>query len=191
MAKYQINYEANDYDENKEKGIPYKDFLEWSETIVFAFFIVMLVFTFIFRTASIKGEGMQPAFKNGDKLIVNSINYTPQAGDVVVVDNAAMGAPTVKRIAAMGGDTVVIDNSTGKITVNGTELQYGFVPEEYVEFSEKVTVTVPQGSLFVLSDNRADRNDSRNEAVGCVPEDNVAGEVVFRFWPLNGIGAVK
>ena len=102
MAKFQINYEALDADENKKNGIPYEEFLEWSETIIFAFFAVILVFTFLLRLANVDGESMVPTLQDGEKLIVHHLFYTPEKGDIVIVDSQSLGKPIVKRIIAEG-----------------------------------------------------------------------------------------
>ena len=69
MAKFQIDYEALDADENKKEGIPYEEFLEWIETLVFSFFAVILVLTFIVRQVNVDGSSMVPTLEDGDKLI--------------------------------------------------------------------------------------------------------------------------
>ena len=127
MAKYQINYEALDADKNKENGTPYEEFLEWVETIIFAFFAVILIFTFLLRQANVDGESMVPTLQNGEKLIVHHLFYTPEKGDIVIVDSSNLGKPIVKRVIAEGGDTIDINFDTGAVTVNGEVLDEPYI----------------------------------------------------------------
>mgnify|MGYP002224114020 CR=1 FL=1 len=71
---------------------------------------------------------MVPTLVNGDKLIVWGAGYTPQRGDVVIVDSyTSYGKPLVKRVIAKGGDTVSIDYATGTVAVNGEVLQEDYI----------------------------------------------------------------
>ncbi len=192
MAKYQINYEALDTDENKKNGTPYEEFLEWVETIIFAFFAVILIFTFLLRQANVDGESMLPTLKDGEKLIVHHLFYEPAKGDIVIVDSQGLGKPIVKRIIAEGGDTLDINFETGEVTVNGTVLQEDYILDltQRDEMGHDYPVTVPENCYFVMGDNRMNSLDSRSAAVGFVPEDEIMGKVVFRIWPLDRIGTV-
>ncbi|MGN1090621.1 MAG: signal peptidase I [Huintestinicola sp.] len=188
MAKFQLNYEANDYDANKKNGIPYKSLIEWSETLIIAVLAFFIVMVFLFRQASITGDSMQPSLSSGDKLAVSSIGYTPQKGDVVVVDGKGLNVPVVSRIAAVGGDTLAV-SSEGKLTVNGALVEEGYIfgCEDVHPFSG----TVPEGCYFVLNDNRGDTSDSRSDNIGYVTEEEIAGKAVFRMWPVISVGKVK
>lgn len=193
MAKYQINYEALDADKNKENGTPYEEFLEWVETIIFAFFAVILIFTFLLRQANVDGESMVPTLQNGEKLIVHHLFYTPEKGDIVIVDSSNLGKPIVKRVIAEGGDTIDINFDTGAVTVNGEVLDEPYINDltQRDEDGQVYPLTIPDGYYFVMGDNRMNSLDSRSAAVGLVPEDEIMGKVVFRIWPFDRIGTVS
>ena len=192
MAKFQINYEILDADDSKRDGIPYEEFIEWVETVVFAFFAVILIFTFVMRQVTVDGSSMVPTLTDGDKLIVNFINYKPANGDIVIVDSAKLGKPIVKRVIASGGDTIDIDFNSGKVTVNGSVLDESYIKDltQLDEGGQTYPLTVPSGYYFVMGDNRMDSLDSRSARVGLVSEDEIMGEAVFRLWPATGIGPV-
>ena len=193
MAKFQMNYEANDVDENKKNGTPYEEFLEWVETIIFAFFAVILIFTFLLRQANVDGGSMLPTLEDGERVIVHHLFYEPEKGDIVVVDSEGLGKLIVKRIIASGGDTVDIDFESGEVRVNGEVLQEDYINAltQLDEGGHQYPVTVPEGCYFVLGDNRMNSRDSRDAAVGFIPEDDIMGKVVFRLWPFSKIGAVE
>ena len=193
MAKFQINYEILDADENKRDGIPYQEYIEWIETVVYAFFAVILVFTFIVRQVTVDGRSMVPTLEDGDKLIVQHLMYTPARGDIVVIDSQSLGKPLIKRVIACGGDTIDIDFNSGTVTVNGEVLHEDYIKDltQLDEGGQTYPVTVPSGYYFVMGDNRMDSLDSRSSQVGLVSEDEIMGKARFRLWPASGIGSVN
>lgn len=155
------------------------------ETIIAALVVATILFTFFFRVFDVNGPSMKPTLQHNDKLIVSTVGYKVQRGDVVVISETGdLDEPIVKRIIAVGGDTVDINFTTGVVTVNGTEEDY---TDELTtqQFDIAFPITVPEGAVFVLGDNRANSLDSRSTRVGCVDERYIVGKVLLRVFPLG------
>ena len=127
MAKYELNYEVLDEEEKKVSSS--ENLFEWVETLVIAFFAVILFFTFVFRLAAVNGESMLPTLVDKDRLIVSYLFYTPKNGDIVIVnnDNPALEKVIVKRVIATEGQTVDIDFDSGEVKVDGKVLQEDYI----------------------------------------------------------------
>ena len=166
---------------------------EWYEALISAALVLVLVFSFFFRIIQVDGASMAPTLQNGDKLIVWGAGYEPQRGDVVIVDSyTAYGKPLVKRVIAKGGDTVSIDYATGTVAVNGEVLQEDYIAEPtYLGYDVTFPYTVPEGTVFVMGDNRNQSLDSRSTYVGCIDERDILGRVLLCFMPFTDFGVVK
>lgn len=205
MARYELNYEALDnYGKNKEVSAA-EEYLDWVETIIFAFFVVILIFTFLLRIANVDGESMLPTLNDGDRLIVSHLFYTPEAGDIVIVNSEnghiyganntietvdGLDKVIVKRVIALGGQQVKIDFNTGEVFVDGVVQDEPYIAEltKEDEGGHSYPVTVPDGYVFVMGDNRMNSTDSRSSLVGFVDEEDILGKVVLRIFPFNEIG---
>ena len=166
---------------------------EWYEALISAALVLVLVFSFFFRIIQVDGASMVPTLQNGDKLIVWGAGYEPQRGDVVIVDSyTAYGKPLVKRVIAKGGDTISIDYASGTVTVNGEVLDEDYIAEPtYLGYDVGFPYTVPEGTVFVMGDNRNNSLDSRSSYVGCIDERDILGKVLVCFLPFSDFGVVK
>ena len=166
---------------------------EWYEALISAALVLVLIFSFFFRIIQVDGASMVPTLQNGDKLIVWGAGYTPERGDVVIVDSyTAYGKPLVKRVIAKGGDTISIDYEAGTVTVNGELLQEDYIAEPtYLGYDVTFPYTVPEGTVFVMGDNRNNSLDSRSSYVGCIDERDILGKVLVCFLPFSDFGVVK
>ena len=166
---------------------------EWYEALISAALVLVLIFSFFFRIIQVDGASMVPTLQNGDKLIVWGAGYTPERGDVVIVDSyTAYGKPLVKRVIAKGGDTISIDYEAGTVTVNGELLQEDYIAElTYLGYDVTFPYTVPEGTVFVMGDNRNNSLDSRSSYVGCIDERDILGKVLVCFLPFSDFGVVK
>ena len=167
--------------------------LEWYEALISAALVLVLIFSFFFRIIQVDGSSMVPTLVNGDKLIVWGAGYTPQRGDVVIVDSyTSYGKPLVKRVIAKGGDTISIDYDSGMVMVNGEVLQEDYIAEPtYLGYDVQFPYTVPEGTVFVMGDNRNQSLDSRSTYVGCIDERDILGKVLVCFMPFTDFGVVK
>ena len=167
--------------------------LEWYEALISAALVLVLVFSFFFLIIQVDGSSMVPTLVNGDKLIVWGAGYTPQRGDVVIVDSyTSYGKPLVKRVIAKGGDTISIDYDAGTVEVNGELLQEDYIAAPtHLGYDVEFPYTVPEGTVFVMGDNRNESLDSRSSYVGCIDERDILGKVLLCFLPVSDFGVVK
>lgn len=198
------SFEDIEEEQPQTKTSPSKEFLEWLEVLSVAIICVVLVFSFFFRVATISGNSMLNTLHNGDKVIITNLNYEPRQGDIVVVsrniENSAEGEsesqePIIKRVIAVGGQTVDIDFEKGIVYVDGTPLKENYLGSPTNKSGDvEFPIYVPKGHIFILGDNRMDSLDSRFSVIGkggIVDNRYVLGHAVFRFFPFNQIGELK
>lgn len=172
--------------EPAEQGKPKGSFIyETVSVFVSALVIIAVMFTFFFRFVGVDGESMVPTLDNNDWLIVSAINRNIEQGDIVISTQPnAFDEPIVKRVIAKGGQTVDIDFTTGKVYVDGTELDEPYVAAPtYAMEGNTFPMVVPEGKLFLMGDNRNDSTDSRSPMIGCVDERYILGVVKCRLMP--------
>ena len=182
-----------EHQKQAKESVRGQNLLEWYEALISAALVLVLIFSFFFRIIQVDGSSMVPTLINGDKLIVWGAGYSPKRGDVVIVDSyTSYGKPLVKRVIAKGGDTISIDYETGTVTVNGEVLQEDYIAERtYLGYDVTFPYTVPEGTVFVMGDNRNQSLDSRSSYVGCIDERDILGKVLLCFLPFSDFGVVK
>ena len=173
-----------------------KSLFEWLEIFVFAFSCVLIVMTFIARPSPVKGDSMLNTLHDSELVIVSDLFYTPAIGDIVVFHSKDTGydTPYVKRIIALGGQTLDINFDTWEVTVDGVVLDEFYVRTEtraMLESSFQFPMVIPEGKVFAMGDNRNHSQDSRSAKIGPVDERYLLGRVIFRIFPFDRIGHVN
>jgi signal peptidase I len=151
---------------------------------------IMLVFTFVIRIAGVVGPSMIPTLQDGDKLAVSAIISKPKVKDVIIITQPNdFHEPIVKRIIAMGGQKVNIDFDKGLVYVDGKLQDESFTNDGNGSTTDKFDInfpiTVPQGYVFVMGDNRHHSTDSRSSMIGFVNENYILGKVIGRIMPIG------
>jgi signal peptidase I len=165
---------------------------EWLESIVSAIVICILIFLFVVRVVSVDGGSMTPTLLNGEKVIISRLYNEPRQGDIVVFTKKSFGDESlVKRVIATEGQTIDIDFDRGIVTVDGVQLDEPYIAElTHRALDMHTPLTVDEGCIFVMGDNRNESTDSRSNRIGQVDKRCVLGKVLLRVWPLNKAGRV-
>ena len=173
------------------------ELFDWLQCIVFALIACILVFLFVGRTVGVVGGSMQNTLYEGERLLISKLFYTPEYGDIVVLRQESFrNEPIVKRVIATEGQTVDIDFEECTVYVDGVALDEPYTKDygNYTYYDRQDfdgEITVPEGCVFVMGDNRNGSTDSRTDSIGCVDTRNILGRVIFRISPLNRIGFVS
>lgn len=134
---------------------------------------------FLARPVQVNGLSMLPTLKEGDVLLMDCVRTVPSHGDVIVSHlRGEDGLWLVKRVVGLPGDEIFIDKASGQVYRNGEMLKETYVQElSYEPCDTGFPVTVPEGHIFVLGDNREVSVDSRSAQIGMVPLDTLIGRV--------------
>lgn len=170
------------YENGRSKGV--QAAYEWLEALGSAIIIAMILFTFVIRVNEVKGDSMLPNYREGMRVIVQTIAYQPAAGDVVVIDatNTPLDEFVIKRVIATEGQTVDF-NAFGGVLVDGVPLDESAYLDsvETYAYDLEFPQTVPEGCVFVLGDNRGYSTDSRSSELGMIDARYVIGKVFLSF----------
>lgn len=197
----------------KEKSFdPQRDTYEWIRCVIVAVIVCVLVFILVARVIDVQGNSMYPTLESGDKIIITRLAGGYEQGDIVVLKaKNYKKEPLVKRVIGTGGQTVELNFADQTVSVDGQVLDEPYIYERIFDRYEIVNplyydiygidkdkdvgddwvrVTVPEGYVFVMGDNRNNSSDSRMSKIGFVDTRDVMGKVIFRIFPFNKIGAI-
>ncbi|GGW75288.1 signal peptidase I [Streptomyces lucensis JCM 4490] len=149
---------------------------------------------FIYRPYTVPTSSMTPTIDAGDRVLAQRVDGDEvRRGDVVVFEDKSWvsNAKVVKRVVAVGGDTVSCCTD-GKLTVNGKQIDEPYLPKgSLAEIKDFPTVTVPEGRLFLLGDERQGSLDSTahltDAGKGTVSRGAVSARVDAVVWPWKGM----
>lgn len=183
------------------------EILDVLDMIIVSMFCIILLFTYVFCMATVQGSSMYPTMVTDDQLLVSNLAGNPKAGDILIinVENAnlldekgevyeseGLDKTIVKRAIAVENDVVDIDFEAGVVIVNGEVLEEVYVnnpttsPVSGGAFD--YPITIPEGYVYVMGDNREVSLDSRYPSVGLVHESDIKGKVVLRIYPWDDFG---
>ncbi len=166
---------------------------DFVELFTLTLVIVMIITSFFFRHSIVEGVSMDNTLKEGEHLIISDFFYEPDHGDIIVCQDltTSLSFPIVKRVIALGGDSVRI-TSDGEVYVNDELLieEYVYIDDPNYEYRDFYLPEVPEGEIFVMGDHRNMSDDSRIDSIGTISEDAVLGKVLLRFLPFDRFGRV-
>lgn len=160
---------------------------------VYIIALILTLYMLLFRVVVVVGPSMYDTLIQGDRLVLlSSLVYTdPKQGDIIVASKESFdnGECFVKRVIATEGQTVDIDFDAGIVYVDGTALEEDYIHTpttrpEGVQFP----LTVDEGHVFVMGDNRDSSLDSRSPQIGLVDERQIVGKAIFILSPGDNNG---
>ena len=209
-------------EENEAKRSKLRSLLETIAIVACALLVAVVIKTFLVQAFWVPSGSMESTLMPGDRIAVNRLADTPEEihrGDVVVfvdpggwlteaADTSLLsgalqkvgilpedaGQHLVKRVIGVGGDTVECCTINGKLKVNGTEITETYLDDGTAPSQLEFKVTVPEGSVWVMGDNRSNSRDSRyhmsDSTRGFVPVDNIVGRAWLKFYPFSRFGKI-
>lgn len=183
--------------------------LDMLEITIITLFCAVLLFAYVFSMAAVQGDSMLPTLCDEDKLLVLQMYGVPENGDIVIIDaqdstllaedgalytRDGLDKVIVKRVIAVGGQTLDIDFEEGIVYLDQKPLEEVYInmptttPSSGGAFG--YPLTVPEGYVFVMGDNRDVSKDSRYPDVGLIPESAIMGKVILRTYPWKAFGFV-
>ena len=186
-------------DDDEEPKKPFSDLLDWTSCFVYAVAAVLVLNLFVFRSITVSGNSMNDTLIDKDRVIASNFFYTPQYGDIVIVEadklhlngTTIYGETIIKRVIAKEGDTIRIDFGNGVVYRNGEALEEDYIKEpirvHYQGWMESdKDYVVPEHCVFVMGDNRNASNDSRNMVdVGFIDTNYIMGKAFVRYAPFS------
>lgn len=160
--------------------------VDWTETILVALFLALIIRTWVMQTSVVISGSMIPTLEINDRIFVNKFIYNfrePQRGEIILFKAPLDPSKEfVKRLVGLPGEIITVRN--GDIMINGKLLPAlsPLIRKDQVNFGP---VKIPAGSYFFMGDNRANSADSRYW--GFVKKEALIGQAFFTYWPPTHI----
>lgn len=157
---------------------------------ILALVAFVVLFSFVFRLATVDGSSMKNTLYNGDKIVVSELYSKPESGDIIVANSTdSLGKIIVKRVIATEGQTLKIDYDNNQVIVDGIIYDEPYISSITNEPTDYWTIptVIPEGYVFVMGDNRAFSLDSRDNRLQLVSVNDIVGKAEFIIFPLNRI----
>jgi signal peptidase I len=166
----------------------------WIKDISIAILVALLIMAFI-KPTIVQDRSMQSTLYENNYILLSRQAYlisAPSVGDIIVFqsnlpNNDGNNKLLIKRVIAVAGDAVTISN--GNVYING-ELAYEPFLNGRATPGAIDNLQIPDGTVFVMGDNRSHSTDSRHDSVGFVPIDDIVGRAFVRLFPFNQIGLI-
>lgn len=188
----------------------FKELLSWILCLAIAFVAAFVIRTWLFTVVKVDGQSMEPTLHHNERLFTRILGYEPERGDIVIFHpKSHPEVAYVKRVIAVEGDRIWVDESNGDVHLKKSgsaewevlDENYILEPaiaagiaQKYADSTGEYGLLIQKDHVFVMGDNRNNSNDSRNDfgsgAVGQVHIDSIIGEAVFRWWPLSEMGVL-
>lgn len=181
-----------------------RSMVEWVAVVVGALVVALIVKTFLFQAFYIPSASMEPTLHEGDRVLVNKLSYDlhdVRRGDVVVFElpQDKVGADgikdLIKRVVGLPGDT--IETRDGVVYINDRALSEPYLADGTrtgdPANGNNPSITrqvIPEGTVFVMGDNRANSHDSRYADRGPIPIDSIVGRAFVLVWPPGDVGGL-
>ncbi len=178
----------------KKKPTLRGEIYDWVQSLITALMICVVLFLFFVRVIDVSGGSMNPTLFDGNKMLVSDLFYKPKAGDVVIFkkDEYDPDKALVKRVIATGGQTVNIDFDTGIVYVDGEPLEEDYTADlTWNKLDFMGPWKVPEGSVFVMGDNRNASTDSRDKRIGNVDERLIIGKAYVVVYPISELRYIR
>jgi signal peptidase I len=171
---------------DKKSGGKKGGFVESVGLVVVGVVVALLLQALVIGSFWIPSESMENTLKVGDRVIVNKLNGAAERGDIVVFKGWEGGEDTIKRVIAVGGDTVECCDKDRRITVNGIAIKEDtYIYDGDFPSGDAFKEKIPPGRLWVMGDHRSASADSREEMHGTISEDDVVGRAFAIYWPFS------
>ncbi len=165
-----------------------------ADFVIYLLIVVLFALSirlFVGEPVLIEGNSMYPTLHNGERIVLEKLTYyrqEPARGDIVVCFYPGHAVSRVKRIVGLPGERVAIRN--GAVYIDGGQLdERAYWNDEVIgDMEERL---VPEGSVFVMGDNRNHSTDSREVSVGFIPYEKILGRAVLVFWPPDAARTVR